>query len=264
MNINKALALLLLLGITLAAGCAQKTISSTPAKPRVTAVSKQIPARDRIPPTQKPYKIEGKSYYPIPSAYGYSETGTASWYGDKFHGRKTSNGETYDMHGPTAAHKILPMNTRLLVQNLENGKETIVRVNDRGPFVKGRIIDLSFTAAKQIDMAVKGTAKVRVTALGEATTASSAGGKIERFLPYQDFDEGEFYVQVGAFTEKSNADRLKVDLLHQGRKAVSQTYHLNGTTFYRVQVRTGTHLHEAKEVEHALEARYPGAFVIAR
>ncbi|MCI5132293.1 MAG: septal ring lytic transglycosylase RlpA family protein, partial [Candidatus Electrothrix sp. EH2] len=99
--------------------------------------------RKKIPGTQRPYVIEGQTYYPIPSAQGYEETGLASWYGDPFHGRKTANGETYDMYGVTAAHKTLPMNTMLLVKNLRNGKTATVRINDRGPFVDGRIIDLS-------------------------------------------------------------------------------------------------------------------------
>ncbi len=119
----------------------------------------------KTPPTQRPYVIEGQKYYPIPSAEGYEETGFASWYGDPFHGRKTANGETYDMHGVTAAHKTLPMNTMLLVKNLVNGKTTTVRINDRGPFVDGRIIDLSYTTAKELGIYRRGTGKVQIVAL---------------------------------------------------------------------------------------------------
>ncbi|MCI5166416.1 MAG: septal ring lytic transglycosylase RlpA family protein, partial [Candidatus Electrothrix sp. GM3_4] len=96
--------------------------------------------RKKRPGTQRPYVIKGQSYHPVSSAEGYEETGFASWYGDPFHGRKTANGETYDMYGVTAAHKTLPMNTMLLVKNLTNGKTATVRINDRGPFVDGRII----------------------------------------------------------------------------------------------------------------------------
>ena len=119
------------------------------------------------PRTQKPYVIDGKRYYPIPSAEGYSEKGIASWYGGKFHGKKTSNGETYNKYSMTAAHKTLPMNTMLLVKNLENGKKTVVRINDRGPFVRGRIVDLSYKAAKTLGIVKNGTARVQAIALGE-------------------------------------------------------------------------------------------------
>lgn len=257
--------LAILFSILLAcSSCAPKVIKSTPWRLKVKTPPKQIPERDKIPPTQKPYEIMGKTYYPIPSAYGYSETGIASWYGKKFHGRKTSNGETYDMYGPTAAHKTLPMNTNLLVENLENSKKTFVRINDRGPFVKGRIIDLSLTGAREIGMKDKGTAKVRITALGEAVSSVRGGKKIERFRPYQDFNKGEFFVQVGSFTEKKNADNLKKILLCQGKKAVTQVFELGKETYYRVQVRAGTNLTEAEKAEKELGERFPGSFVIAR
>ena len=245
------------------AGCGSKKPYS-PRYPAARSSAKRLPPGAKVPPTQKPYRINGHTYYPIPSAYGYTETGIASWYGPNFHGKKTSNGETYDMHAATAAHKTLPMNTRLLVENLENGKKTVVRVNDRGPFVKKRIIDLSNAAAKAIGMTKKGTARVRITALGEAETTVRGGRKIEKFLPYQDFTAGEFYVQIGAFTNKRNADRLKNEMLRAGKKAVSQPYHTGSVTFYRVQVRAGRHLEQAHRLEKELESRFPGAFVIAR
>jgi len=100
-----------------------------------------------IPPTQRPYEIFGEVYYPLPSADGFAEEGIASWYGPDFHGNCTSCGEIYDMYEFTAAHKLLPMHTYVRVLNLENNRETVVRINDRGPFVKGRVIDLSLAAA---------------------------------------------------------------------------------------------------------------------
>lgn len=250
-------------------GCGLKTVRSYPQREatatRKATPSTQIPERNRIPPTQRPYVIYGKTYYPIPSAYGYEEKGVASWYGPKFHGRKTSNGETYDMYGLTAAHKILPMNTQVLVKNLDCGKEIVLRVNDRGPFVKDRIIDLSFGAAKALGLDGPGTARVQVTALGEAerTTPGDQGQK--RFLPYQNFNEGEFFVQIGAFTNKENADRLKESMNGRGSKTVSEVYHHDdGSRYYRVQVWAGRSLEEAKKVEQGWESRYPGAFVLAR
>ncbi len=116
--------------------------------------------------TLRPYTVFGERYYPFIANVDDEFRGIASWYGPNFHAKKTSNGETYDMYALTAAHKTLPMNTVVRVDNLENGKNVIVRVNDRGPFVDGRIIDLSNTAAHKIDMVRKGTARVKVTVLG--------------------------------------------------------------------------------------------------
>jgi rare lipoprotein A len=116
--------------------------------------------------TMKSYSVFGITYYPFVAKIGDKFDGVASWYGPDFHSKKTSNGEIYDMYDMTAAHKTLPMNTVVRVDNLENGKSIIVRINDRGPFVKGRIIDLSNKAAHQIDMVRRGTAKVKVTVLG--------------------------------------------------------------------------------------------------
>ncbi|MGM0519080.1 MAG: septal ring lytic transglycosylase RlpA family protein [Campylobacterota bacterium] len=116
--------------------------------------------------TLRSYSVFGVRYYPKIAKLGEEFTGIASWYGPNFHAKKTSNGETYDMYAMTAAHKTLPMNTMVRVDNLENNKSVIVRINDRGPFVAGRIIDLSNKAAHSIDMVKKGTAKVKVTVLG--------------------------------------------------------------------------------------------------
>ena len=116
--------------------------------------------------TMRSYNVFGITYYPFIANVGDKFDGIASWYGPDFHSKKTSNGEIYDMYGMTAAHKTLPMNTIVKVENVENGKSIIVRINDRGPFVKGRIIDLSNKAAHEIDMVRKGTSKVKITVLG--------------------------------------------------------------------------------------------------
>ena len=116
--------------------------------------------------TLRPYTVFGERYYPSIANINDQFTGIASWYGPNFHAKKTSNGETYNMYDLTAAHKTLPMNTVVRVDNLQNGKSVVVRVNDRGPFVDGRIIDLSNTAAHEIDMVRDGTARVKITVLG--------------------------------------------------------------------------------------------------
>jgi rare lipoprotein A len=218
-----------------------------------------------VPPTQRPYKIMGKTYYPLPSSEGYEEKGIASWYGSQFHGRKTSNGEEYDMYEETAAHKTLPMNTQVLVKNLENGREMAVRINDRGPFVKDRIIDLSLTAARKLGIIDQGTAKVKVTALGEARTYRQGNREVARFLPHQDFQQGDFYVQIGSFTNKNNALRLQEKMKQQGNSVVMTRFGHGDSLFYRVQVHAGSTLTVARNMEKEFNGNgYPDAFVVAR
>ncbi len=203
--------------------------------------------------TQQPYVINAKRYYPIPSASGFIQTGLASWYGRDFHGRRTSNGEIYNMYSMTAAHKTLPMNTMLLVKNLHNGRETVVRVNDRGPFIRGRIIDLSYKAAKKIGLVSEGVARVKIVALSEKRSS------------YPDFNSGEFYVQIGAFARKINAFKLQKRFTDAGHTTVIQKYYGPRSILYRVQVYVGTTLQNAKRAEKALhDYGYKGAFIIAR
>jgi rare lipoprotein A len=213
-------------------------------------------------PTQQPYIINDQVYYPVRSSSGFNETGVASWYGPDFNGHSTSNGETYDMYGATAAHKLLPMNTMLLVSNLENGKNTIVRVNDRGPFVQGRILDLSYTAAKKLDIVGNGTAKVQVTALAKANADSG-----EEAIPGPDvnYNLGEFYVQIGAFEQKNNALKLQKRFSDIGHTAVIEEFFSPKSILYRVCVYAGKELHGAYKVEGALHQHgWRGAFVVAR
>lgn len=217
----------------------------------------------RTPGTQRPYVINSRTYYPLPSAEGFVQSGVASWYGHDFHGRSTSNGETYNMHGITAAHKLLPMHTMLLVQNNENGKQVVVRVNDRGPFVQGRIIDLSYGAAKKLGLVHTGTARVTITALGEVNTSDSRG-KIS-FKDHADLRSGEYFVQIGAFLQKYNAIKLQDKFAKARHKAVIRKAEVNGKLFYRVQVYVGQTLNSARKSERALLNKgYRGAFIIAR
>ena len=157
------------------------------------------------------YEVLGQRYRVMESSRGYRERGVASWYGTKFHGRLTSNRETYDMYAMTAAHKTLPLPTFVEVRNLRNNKTIIVRVNDRGPFAHNRIIDLSYAAALKLDMIETGTALVEVRAIdfepadGDRPTRASSE-------PAQDYaapdNAGPVYVQVGAFGSQDNAERL--------------------------------------------------------
>jgi rare lipoprotein A len=173
-------------------------------------IIKKAPTKDAIPRSEPPsqygngdkngyYEVRGKRYKVMPSAGNYSATGIASWYGTKFHGRYTSNREIYNIYAMTAAHKSLPLPTYLEVTNLENNKKVIVRVNDRGPFVDDRLIDLSYAAALKLDVVKNGTAKVKVKTVTE-----------------QNYSQNEVinsisFIQIGVFEEKKNAyDYLKL------------------------------------------------------
>ena len=214
--------------------------------------------------TQRPYRIAGKHYYPMASANGYVEKGRASWYGRKFHGRKTSNGETYNMYAMTAAHKTLPMNTWVMVENLDNGKKTKVRINDRGPFVAGRIIDLSYKAAQRIGIVGPGTARVKVTALGKATAYSKKDHTPVNFKPV-DYWKGNFTVQVGAFKVRTNADRYRIKLSKDYLNAHIVPYTDDRGQFYRVRIGKFTNLNDAVTFSLRLMAQeeFDHAFAVA-
>lgn len=171
----------------------------------------------------KSYIVFGKRYYTLKNSHNYNEVGTASWYGSKFHSRKTSSGERYDMLAMTAAHKTLPLPTYVEVTNLANQRRIIVKVNDRGPFESSRIIDLSYVAAKKLGMLGRGTANVRVRAINPNTNNqrepffADSKSTFERvypaFNPSREQTAGEqtkpLYLQVGAFRNKQYAVKLK-------------------------------------------------------
>jgi rare lipoprotein A len=151
------------------------------------------------------YDVYGQRYFVLPAATGYLERGVASWYGPTFHGGNTSSGEQYDMYGMTAAHKTLPLPTYARVTNLRNGKSIVVRINDRGPFVANRLIDLSYTAAAKLDMLREGTTLVEVRALTPGVPDELARSAAS--------PPPALYVQAGAFADVQNAQRA-LDKLH--------------------------------------------------
>lgn len=158
------------------------------------------------------YEVFGKRYYVLNSSKGYVERGIASWYGTKFHGKRTSSGETYDMYAMTAAHKTLPLPSYVQVTNLENNKSVIVRVNDRGPFHENRIIDLSYAAASKLGILPTGTALVEVRAIDSTTYASNKNASPIKAVALDNSPVREFYIQVGAFSELMNAENLRTKL----------------------------------------------------
>lgn len=157
------------------------------------------------------YEVMGERYFVRPTACDFKQRGLASWYGPGFHGKRTSSGETYDMHGMTAAHKTLPLPARVRVTNLDNGRSVVVRVNDRGPFHEGRIIDLSRAAAEKLDVLKHGTAPVEVETLGRGDVVVDAQN-VAQSRDYRD----RIFVQVGSFSERSNAERMLSRLLADG------------------------------------------------
>ncbi len=155
------------------------------------------------------YVVNGKRYYVMEQSTGYVKRGIASWYGKKFHGRKTSNGETYNMYAMTAAHKTLPIPSYLQVTNLDNGKRVVVRVNDRGPFHGDRIIDLSYAAASKLGFASRGTGKVEIRAL-------EPGQRIDTTIVASAQPSGvthnQLFLQMGSFIDRNSAESLRAQL----------------------------------------------------
>ncbi len=191
-------------------------------------------------PTKRPYLVNGKLYYPMKEVnIGWSEEGIASWYGPNFHGKYTSNGEIYNMYDYTAAHKTLPMNTIVKVTNLENGKSVIVRINDRGPFVKGRIIDLSYAAGKKIGLDVTGTALVRIKVIG---------------FKGKNYDN-KYKIQLGAFLNESGAKRVAQKYKNLGYNTVV----IKQNNFYKVYI-VGFKTYE--EAKNFMKKHFINGFIV--
>jgi rare lipoprotein A len=180
-----------------------------------------------------PYEVYGVTYVPMRKvSVGHVETGEASWYGRKFDGRNTSNGDVYDMFGMTAAHKTLPLPTYVQVRNLANGREVVVRVNDRGPFLGGRILDLSYMAAQKLGVVATGTANVRIEVIDGPVPAKTPVQSITLDRP-----EAVFFLQAGSFRLATNAHRLKADLTGAGVTGIRVvTVQIGQNLYHRVQV----------------------------
>jgi rare lipoprotein A len=236
------------------------------------------------------YDVLGKRYFVLSSNVGYLERGVASWYGPGFHKVRTSTGETYDMYGMSAAHKTLPLPAYVRVTNLQNGRSVVVRVNDRGPFVGNRIIDLSYTAASKLDMLRNGTAMVEVRSLDAAPTAAPAleapitaadsapaaapltASPLETASPaaavpvapvtsgaagasvVQVAIPSALFIQAGAFSDPKNADRLMEKLRGGGYgKIFVRDNEIAGRRMYRVRIGPVSNVAEFDRIVAALE-----------
>jgi rare lipoprotein A len=204
------------------------------------------------------YTVNGNYYRTLKSSKGYEETGIASWYGTKFHNVLTSCREPYDMYKMTAAHTTLPLPTYVKVTNLENGKQIIVRVNDRGPFEKNRLIDLSYVAAKKLGILAKGTGLVRVTAI-DPNTPKKISTKTIKISPQK---RPKIYLQVGAFKNLQNANALASKINNSITAASCRVYSghdSNKQLIYRVQVGPITKVNTADKITEQLENSFKGA-----
>ncbi len=181
------------------------------------------------------YEVFGKRYHVLDSSKGFKQKGIASWYGKKFHGKKTSSGEIYDMYAMTAAHKTLPLPTYLEVKNLKNGRKIVVRVNDRGPFHENRIVDLSHTAATKLGIIEKGTGLVEIRAINPGAY-SRGGAPVYTSSRASKSKPPDFYIQVGAFSDSANAKKLKNKLAPLKQRVRISKTKVSGKTVFRVQI----------------------------
>jgi rare lipoprotein A len=230
--------LIALLALAGCVGTASRSNTPSPKTPIPAAIPqppKDLSAIPDVVPKAEPrsakgnppfYDVLGRRYFVMTSPVGYVERGVASWYGPGFHAAKTSNGEAYDMYGMSAAHKTLPLPCYVQVTNLKNGRSVVLRVNDRGPFKDGRIIDLSYTAASKLDILRDGTAFVEVRALTPETPTASAPAPTSGL-----------FVQAGAFSAEENATKLLSQLRAQGvDKAFVRQDNVNGKPMFRVRI----------------------------
>ncbi|MEF2231842.1 MAG: septal ring lytic transglycosylase RlpA family protein [Pseudodesulfovibrio sp.] len=207
----------------------------------------------------RPYTVLGRTYYPLQTAEGYDEVGMASWYGDDFHGKKTANGQIYDMYGLSAAHKTLPLGTRVRVTHLSNNRSVVLVVNDRGPFVTGRILDLSYGAARELGMVDTGVAKVRIAAMGSTTTPATATAKAgtSQSVTY-------YQVRVGAFSVRANAERARTHLVNEGyRDASILVEDRDGLTLHIVVAGRFASRDKAEQVQQRLKRAFPTCYIIS-
>jgi len=213
----------------------------------------------------KSYSVDGVPYYPLSTGQGFVQEGLASWYGKEFHGKKAASGEIYNMFHKTAAHKTLPFGTYVKVEDLSNKREVIVKINDRGPFVKGRIIDLSHSAAREIGLIGPGVARVRVVALAKEVGKIRSGDSHEPLVEAEDFSTGRFTIQVGAFENEDNAGRLAERLKVVFDYVTITRYVLyQGKTLYRVRVSLSKDLIEASNIVEKLEyLGFSETFIVA-
>lgn len=230
-------------------------LSACGGKPTVRVID--TPETQELPGWQRPYEVDGKRYYPLFDGKGFRERGTASWYGRDFHGLKTSNGEIYDMHGVSAAHKTLPMGSQVVVTHLQTGRQVTVRINDRGPFVGDRIIDLSYGAARKLGVVETGLAEVEIAVVSSPALRSSIAstGTPAAAISYA--------VQIAAFSVADYAAQLAAQMRARYGQAQVATAVVNGQSVHRVRVGNFTSVESAEHAVAQLRSEgYGGSFIV--
>ncbi len=223
---TRTLSLISVLAIFLLTACSQRSYHTSDARRKST---------------MRAYTVHGKRYHPTYVRVHDTMRGISSWYGPNFHGHQTSNGERYNMYGMTAAHKTWPMDTMVRVQNLKNGKSVVVRINDRGPFVSGRILDCSYAAGKAIGLNKSGIAPVKLTVLGFAGKIYHSPKHAEKgqkvvVAPLPKVHLTNFAIQVGAFHRHVGAViyKEKYQAMNTARPVIIKKFDIDGTVLYRV------------------------------
>ncbi len=211
------------------------------------------PETRELPGWKRPYEVDGIRYYPLRDYEGFRERGIASWYGRDFHGLRTSNGEIYDMYSVSAAHKTLPMGTLVQVTRLGTGKQIEVRINDRGPFAPGRIIDLSYAAARQLGIVEAGLADVEIVAIGGTYRPPQRSASAVN----------SYAVQIASFSLADNARQLADEMRIRFGDAQVATALINNQSVHRVRVGQFTSFEQAEKITSQMIAEgYNGSFIV--
>ena len=235
------------------------TASSTPHTTQTHhTTSSSTQGSKKVPATMRPYSVFGKRYYPTKVRVGETFYGISSWYGPDFDGKATSSGEIYDMHALTAAHKTLPMQTKVRVTNQANGKSVIVRINDRGPFVGDRIIDLSNKAAHKIDMVKKGTANVKleVISVNDDVRATTTPVKHPETMSYK-----SYAIQIGSFSKIEGAMQVQEQYDgYKGHSSVIKDSETDGARLFKVLLKGFATEGEARQFKS--DSPFKNAFIV--
>lgn len=262
-----------LISIALAAvmmtGCSTRGVKSHSSKKSTGSSTKSYTSSGSkkdgsyVHPTMRPYTVFGKRYYPTKVRVGETFNGISSWYGPDFDGKATSSGEIYDMHALTAAHKTLPMNTIVKVTNRENGKSVVVRINDRGPFVGTRIIDLSNKAAHKIDMVKKGTANVRLEVIGfkDKKTKRIASVQPLKSRPKEVLTYDTYALQIGSFSKVDGALKTQEEYDgYEGYHTIIKDTEYNDKRVFRVWL--SGFKSEAEARDFKVNSPFQNAFIV--
>lgn len=266
-RINKLTILYMLCTLLLGACTSSRYRDSAPrAEINVAKIPDAVPRIEPRTNAGNPpsYKVFGKTYYVKKSSKNYVARGIASWYGTKFHGKATSNGESYNMYKMTAAHKTLPIPTYLHVRNLANGRKIIVRVNDRGPFHHNRLIDLSYVAAKKLGITGKGTGLVEIRAIDPRNwRPGTRTARSYRNKPVVNDSGTKLFIQAGAFTSRYNAVQLQRKLNALLPDKVVKLAYIDQDKLYRVRIGPLPTVNEADRVAQTISDNgYPAPHVI--